>query len=134
VADKRTYAADTTVPVGRSRGEIDKLLRGWGCGAISWGDDYDHGVVQVSFRWQHDGRTWDARISMPQPKGETREDKQRRRQLHRILLIKLKSDLNCVEAGFVSAAVVFLPYLVGTSGLTAAERLEHTGVAGLLEG
>jgi hypothetical protein len=29
----RLYAQDTSVPIGRTRGEIDALLRGWACDA-----------------------------------------------------------------------------------------------------
>ena len=38
-----------------------------------------------------------------------------------------------VEAGAMSGPAVFLPHLIGASGMTPTERLEHHGVAGLLE-
>lgn len=34
----RRYAEDTSVSVGRSRGDIDDLLRAWGCTALQWGE------------------------------------------------------------------------------------------------
>ena len=51
----RRYAQDTSVSVGKSRGEIDELLRDWGCEAIRWSDDYRAGRVRLEFLWVRDG-------------------------------------------------------------------------------
>jgi predicted component of type VI protein secretion system len=58
---------------------------------------------------------------------------QRRRQSYRVLLLWLKAALNAVEAGLVSAAAVFLPWLEDAQGQTVAEvALPH--IAELMRG
>jgi hypothetical protein len=48
----RRFAEDTEVPVARSRGEIEKLLKDWGVDGMSWGDDFKSGVVTLHFIWE----------------------------------------------------------------------------------
>lgn len=37
----KRYAEDTRVPISRTRGEIDALLRAWRVDGIQWGDDFE---------------------------------------------------------------------------------------------
>jgi len=139
----RTFAQDTSVSVGRSRGEIDDLLRAWGCTGVMWADEYDIGRMSLQFRWPHDGVTYMARFTVTLESREKikkevdamrgswkaeltqkRIDERlaaRGRQEMRILLLWLKAALNAVEAGIVKAEEIFLPFLVGADGRTVAE-------------
>lgn len=136
----RRFAENTSVSVGRSRGELDDLLRRWGCHGICWADDYRAGRVVLEFTWEHDGVEYLARFSLEMPTDEMlREDARdgrsrkfseskyrkliegRGRQEHRILLLWIKAALNAVDAGIVNAATLFLPFLVGRTGETFAE-------------
>ena len=119
----RRYAATTDVPVSRSRAAIDKLLRQWGCSAIRWTDDFDSRVSMLEFTWTHEDVPYHARLKLDHrvPGASAKEQDQRSRSLHRVLLMKVKSDLNCVDAGLVTGVEVFLSHLVGADGRTVAE-------------
>ncbi len=131
-----TYAHDTTVPVARSRQEIDHLLRQWGCDGIQWTDDFRALASRLRFRWTFEGVTYAARLDVRMPPDEVliREFRrrptklqldarreQRLRSLHRVLLLTIKAQLNAVEAGLVTAVETFLPFLEDGEGRTIAE-------------
>ena len=136
----RRYAEDTSVPVSRSRGQIDDLLRQWGVDAIQWSEDYQDDRVTLRFVWQHRELRYSTRLSVQLPKraelakeaidGRTGQPSERKlrvlleargRQEHRLLLLWLKAALNAVDAGIVSAEALFLPFLEGKDGRTFAE-------------
>ena len=136
----RRFAQDTTVPIAKSRGEIDSLLRAWGCGQIQWSDDYERGRVRLQFVWQRQERAYLARFDLQLPSdadlrsrakdGRSQkfsEPKYRKlmegngRREHRALALFIKAALNAVEDGIISPEQVFLPYLVGRDGRTLAE-------------
>jgi hypothetical protein len=134
------FAEGTSVSMGKSRGEIDDLLRAWGCNGVSWLDDYEAGVVQLQFRWKREDLVYLARFTLRLPTedelraraldGRTKRFSQAKldalrkangQQEHRILLLWLKAAFNAVDAGIVDAAVLFLPFLVGQDGQTVAD-------------
>ena len=136
----RRFAEETSVPISRSRGEIDKLLRDWGATGIQWTDQFDLDCVTLQFIWPRDEERYMARFSVGLPSeqklaphavdgrsGRTSERKlaallvNRGRREHRVLLLWLKAALNAVDAGIVSAETIFLPFLVGRDGRTVAE-------------
>jgi len=136
----RRFAEDTAVPISRSRGEIDQLLREWGATGLQWTDEYDRDLVSLRFVWPHEGNRYMARFSIKLPSRNDFEgqaiDKRsqtvseaklerlmrgRGRQEHRVLLLWLKAALNAVDAGIVKAQEVFLPFLEGKDGRTVAE-------------
>lgn len=137
----RRYAQDTSVSVGRSRGEIDDLLREWNCDGIRWTDDYRTGRVRLEFLWSRDAAQYLARFDLRLPGeeelrrkaidlrtrkvSEVKQLKKAReaagRHEHRVLLLWLKAALNAVEAGLVDPAAIFLPFLVGSDGQTFAD-------------
>ena len=136
----RRFAEDTSVSVGRSRGELDDLLRTWGCHGIRWTDDYRAGRVVLEFTWDHEGLEYLARFSLEMPtedelREEARDGRSRKfsdaryrklveargRREHRVLVLWIKAALNAVDSGIVSAAALFLPFLVGGNGETVAE-------------
>lgn len=139
-----TYAKTTSVPIARSRAQIDELLQRWNCDAIRWTDDFRRGVVLLEFTWERleDGEplAYLARFELRLPTddalrleardgrsgafSQAKMDKLRAgrgRQEHRILLLWLTAAFNAVDAGLVDAATLFLPFLVGRDGQTVAE-------------
>jgi hypothetical protein len=140
----RRYAESTTVPIAKTRGEIDRLLHDWGCHQIVWGNDFQGGRFMLQFVWRHEGQDYLARFTvqlptdaelakMAQRKGSWRDSRPlagkleklreaRGRVEHRQLLLWLKAALNAVESGIIKAEQVFLPWLVTRDGRTVAER------------
>lgn len=136
----RRYAQETTVSVAKTRGEIDALLRRWGCDGIRWTDHYARGAIALEFIWHREDAEYLARFSIQLPsdkelRGEAKHQTtgrflqtkfeklqaSRGRQEHRLLLLWLKAALNAVDAGIVEPETIFLPFLVGRDGQTVAE-------------
>lgn len=134
------YAETTTVRVDKSRNEIDRLLRDWGCDGIRWTDHFAKGQVGLEFLWTHDDQEYLARFEITLPDDEALRSNARHassgaflpaklaklkesrgRQEHRLLLLWLKAALNAVDAGIIPAEVLFLPFLVGQDGQTVAQ-------------
>lgn len=141
----RRFAEDTSVPVAKSRGEIDELLRGWGAEGVQWTDEWSAGRVTVRFVWPSGEQKYSARFSLQIPtEKEIRTSNAvmigpswnrqvseprvrdalsaRGRREHRVLLLWLKAAFNAVDAGLVSAELIFLPFLEGKDGVTVGER------------
>lgn len=72
------YATTTTVQSGKSRGEVDALLRRWGCHQIMWADDFRAGRVLLRFVWEHEGTEYIARFPLKIPT----DDELRKRARH----------------------------------------------------
>lgn len=135
----RRYAQDTAVPVARTRGEIDKLLREWGATGIQWTDDFHDDRVTLRFAFNMDGLRYMARFSIGLQRtnevrractnryGKVAEAKfekaleARGKSEHRLLLLWLKAALNAVAAGIVPIQTLFLPFLEGKDGKTVGE-------------
>jgi len=153
----RRFAQDTEVSVGKSRAEIDELLRAWGCDAIRWTDSYATGQVTVEFVWRREEASYHARFSLRLPseeelRAEAIDGRTRRpsaskyekaraalgRREHRLLLLWLRAALNVVEEGIIPAEALFLPFLVARNGRTVAEtalpRLSTLLEAGTADG
>ena len=141
----RRYAQETSVPVSKSRGEIDSLLRTWGCDGIQWTDDFAHDRVQLRFIFARlvngdamrfmarftvaleplekvKARCIDGRSGRPSESKLADAIERRGRSEHRLLLLWLKAAFNAVDAGLVSPEALFLPFLEGRDGATVAER------------
>lgn len=153
---KRRFAKDTVVPIAKSRGEIDQLLRQWGCDAIQWTDEFSADRVTLRFAWHHDDIKYmarfavhlepirdedilDGRSKLPSPAKRAKAEAARGKREHRLLLLWLKAALNAVDAGIIDAATLFLPFLEDSMGKTIAEiavpklaQLPAGKVAGLL--
>lgn len=151
---RRRYAETTKVPIAQSRGEIDTLLRKWGCDGIQWTDEFTHNRVTLRFSWDHEGQPYMARFAITIPPidpddainhttGMVSESKQEKAEAkrgkveHRILLLWLKAALNAVEAGIISAETLFLPFIEDQTGQTVAEllvpqfaKIPHVGLLG----
>jgi hypothetical protein len=70
----RRYAEGTSVSVAQSRGEIDKLLRDWGCDQIIWADDHKEGRAMLRFLWENEGVQYIARFPLNIPTNEELEE------------------------------------------------------------
>jgi hypothetical protein len=148
----RRFAEDTAVPISRSRGEIDQLLRSWGAQGIQWTDDFEHDRVMLRFVWPRGEQRFMARFGIRLPgrkelerdaiDGRSGAVSERRLELlmqgrgkreHRVLGLWLKACLNAVDSGLVDSETLFLPFLEDRNGKTIAEiALPKLGV--LLEG
>lgn len=148
----RRYAEDTAVPISRSRGEVDKLLRDWKATGIQWTDDFEHDRVQLRFLWPRGEQRFMARFTLRLPSREELEPEakhaqsgrllpeklqrlldERGKREHRVLALWLKAALNAVDAGLVEAEALFLPFLEDRNGKTMAE-LAMPKLGLLLEG
>lgn len=129
----KKYAEGTTVPIAKSKGDIDKLLRDWGCDRIAWEEDFRAGVITLRFVWTKNEASYAARLSVRLPTlADIRERKDVRdgrngrinenrvqaalekngRPEMRLLLLWLKAAFNAVEAGLLEAETLFLPFFV----------------------
>lgn len=136
----RRYAENTAVPISRSRGEIDKLLRTWGATGIQWTDEFEHDRVTLRFIWPRGETRFTARFDLRLPTAKSLEpeaadkrngkilpDKLQRlldargKHEHRVLTLWIKAALNAVDAGIVPPEVLFLPFIENKLGKTVAE-------------
>ncbi len=141
----RAYA-NTTVAIGRSREEIDEILRKWGVGGIQWEDDFDEGYASLRFKWKRDGDEGAVLVARFRLDMETEEtllelaidkrtkqfsDKKydrlkadRGKREHRILLNLLKTMFEAIEDGIMPPEALLLPWLEDSTGKTVYEKLE----------
>lgn len=147
MAAPRAFANESSVPVDRTRAEINRLLTEWKCSSIGWTDHLAEQTVAVEFVWLREEKDekgfvtgnfcYRVRFSIGIPK---RRDKRRGewgqpplltenekaqawRSAHRLLLLKLKADLNAAAAGLAKAEEIFLPWMVGPDGKTVSDVL-----------
>lgn len=138
----KKYAAGTTISVEKSKGDISKLLREWGCERIAWEEDFKEGHIALLFVWRRDGQAYAARLEIKILTEEqarkdpanmdrrTEEPSEARvrdavaragRSEMRLLLLWLKAAFAAVDAGIISADIVFLPFFVVRSGQTVSD-------------
>lgn len=129
----KKYAAQTSIPVGKSKGEIDKLLREWGCTRIGWEENVKTGEVVLRFVWSKDQNVYAAKmvVKIPDEKSirarpEVLNERTGKpsdirvakaleaagRSELRILLLWLKAAFNAVEMGLTTAEIIFLPFFM----------------------
>ena len=143
MAKRRLFAEDSSVPVDRSRNEIRDLLAAWGCNAMGWTDHFAEAAVELGFIWDpaviarvgkghweltcvhcnwKDGfAAGTGEVYKVRMRVKVGSDPQAQRTAHRLLLLKIKGDLNAAQAGLVKAEEVFLPYIVDSHGRTVAD-------------
>lgn len=125
---RRGYAADTSVPVERSKQQIEQLLSKHGAEGFhtGWqsarGDD--PGWDAVEFLWKQ--RTIRFRLARPKATGyrpNVSAIEQKNRQRWRVLGLVIKAKLEAVDAGVAVFEEEFLPFIVTGDGRTVAEHL-----------
>lgn len=130
MTEPRIFAADTKVPVDKTKIEISNLLRDWGCLSMTWGEHMDPPAGILEFTWKNEGAIYRIRFTVVIPtknqKGQTYNAigmAQSARTSYRLLLLKLKADLNAVVAGLAKAEEILMPWMVDLNGKTIAEVL-----------
>lgn len=122
-----TYAAGTTVPVDRTRGEIERVLKKYGADQFAYAEE--PGRALIGFRMS--GFVVRMALPLPAPPDPKRATakavklcQQQTRQRWRCLLLIVKARLEAVASGVTSFEDTWLAHLVvpGT-GLTVGERV-----------
>jgi hypothetical protein len=124
------YAATTTVPVERTRGEIEQLLKAWGADAFAFGWDSTINATAVSFRIK--GVYYKFRVPLPDINdARYRYDRSHRRgtdqqvrnrlaqaerSAWRATLFVIKAKKESVESGIESFEQAFLPQVMLPDG------------------
>lgn len=130
------YAASTSVPVERSRGEIERILRAHGATAFTYGWDAREAVVmfemadrRILFRLPMPDRN-ERRFTHTEVRRERRSPEaaeaaweQACRANWRALLLVIKAKLEAVAAGIVTLETEFLAHVVLPDGSTVAEHI-----------
>lgn len=126
------FAESTSVPIERSKAEIERLLTKYGAAKFMHGWDAHRAVVQFEMR----GRL--VRVTLPIPvrddpkfragRGRTAADVDRRwmqeqRRRWRALLLVIKAKLEAVESGIVTFEEDWLAHFVLPGGRTVAEHV-----------
>jgi hypothetical protein len=120
------YAADTTVPVERSKAEIERLLTKYGADGYMAGWDGQASSAMIAFRF----KDRNIRMTLPMPKFadyKTRVSQGRidqdTRQRWRALLLVVKAKLEAVQSHVATFEQEFLPYIQMPDGRTVGETV-----------
>lgn len=134
-----TYAAKTTVPVERSRNEIEQTLARYGAEQFMYGWTQE-GAVIAFIVTTDSGQKRQVRFELPLPSRDDRrfthhsrglrtadaaerEWEQASRQRWRALLLIIKAKLEAVESGIMTFEDEFLSYTLLPSGETVSQWL-----------
>ncbi len=124
------YAENTSVPVERSKAEIERALERYGADGFMTGWDAQASTAMIAFRFKNRH----VRITLPLPKAgdytwqwRTTDNQKRERleqftrQRWRALLLVVKAKLEAVESKVSTFEQEFLPYIVMPDGRTIAD-------------
>lgn len=115
------YAENTSVPVDRSRSEIEKQLQRFGASGFGYGWEGSQEVIAFTYR----GKQVRLTLPMPSPSGfrtEAAREKERRRRWRSLAMV-IKALLVGVADDILSFEEAFLSYFVMPDGLTLGERI-----------
>lgn len=131
----RRFAAETSVPVSRTRDEIERLLTDHGASHFGYFNSPEGALIA----FQIDKRNVKLRISIPTAddpeikknekgwlRGKEQVEKlvaQGARQSWRVLLLVLKAKLEAVAAGISTIEQEFLSWIITPNGQTVGEVL-----------
>ena len=135
------YASKTSVPISRSRNEIERTLIRYGA------DEFFYGTclrgAAIGFKYK--GRCIKYNVPLPErgkyPQNKTGEQKWEKecRRSWRVLLLLIKAKLEAITAGHTTFEDEFLAQTCITGGQTVSEKLQpqiesmlHTGEMPLL--
>lgn len=151
----RSYAAGTSVPVERTRAEIDTLLSRNGAGSTAILNDEEKNLAAIAFTIK--GARFRLELPLPsfaetkpaagdEPRGwlswtdaarhtwRSNRFHQMRRERWRAVLLLLKSKLEIVRIGLSSVEREFMADMVLPGGATAYEALSEALRTGLISG
>lgn len=114
------YAKDTKVPVDRSRGEIEHVLRKYGCTAFAFGWQIG---AEAMIQFEYRGRN--VKLTIAATKGAFGQAARERaeRQRWRVLVLLVKAQIEAVENGLWSFEEAFLPWMLLGDGSTVAQKM-----------
>ena len=115
------YAENTSVPVDRSRTEIERQLQRFGATGFGYGWEGSVEVIAFTYRAKQVRLT----LPMPSPSGfrtEAAREKERRRRWRSLAMV-IKALLVGVDDDIISFEEAFLSYFVMPDGMTLGERL-----------
>ena len=112
------FAETTTVPVEKSRAEIERLCMRHGCSQFLSGVDYENHTARVQFKARE--RIVRFELTLPKRDGYRREKEyeQASRTKWRALLLVIKGKLESVESGIATFEEEFMPYIVMPNDVT----------------
>lgn len=135
------YAKNTSVPISRSKTQIEETLLRYGIGEFGMGTSpRGDGII-----FKKGDRMYKINVPNPDPDNYSTDARyeQARRQRWRILLLSIKAKLEEIEAGLISFDDQFLAYMALPDGSTVgdfmrlpenAEMLAKTKMPRLLVG
>lgn len=140
------YAANTRVPVDRSRHEIETILERYGADSFAYATRRGHAMIE--FDAHHRRIRFVMQLPDPAdheftrtPTGKTRAQTAAReayetatRQRWRALALLVKAKLEAVESGIVTFEDEFLPHTMLPSGRTVAEEMQPQIAAAYADG
>lgn len=110
------YASRTSVPVSRSRAEIENLVMRYGADQFGSAHDNKAARAMIQFRIA----SWLVRFLLPL--GDCNEQQQRQRW--RALALVIKAKLEAVESGIATIEEEFTSHLVMPDGKTVGEHIK----------
>lgn len=102
------YAANTSVPIDRSRAELEKMLVKHGAKRFASGWDEAHAHVQFDLR----DRRVRFHIPMVFPKTTKSKQEQLTRARWRAVVLVVKAKLEAIDSGVETFEEAFLPHIV----------------------
>jgi hypothetical protein len=137
VKNKRTYAACTSVTPGRSREEIDKMLRKYGATGFGYAEQDDNAAALM---FTLSGRTYRYLVAMPKlsdfthssrfayaRNGQTQAKAAYElavREKWRAIVATIKGKLIAVDTGIETFEEIFMARTVMTNGQVVADYIE----------
>jgi hypothetical protein len=120
------FAEKTSVPIDRTKGEIEKTLSKYHATGFVFGQTNDKAIVM--FEMQQKRIKFILPLAVAQKTKNTKghvlsqiQTDQENRRLWRCLLLSIKSKLECVESGISSFEEEFLSHIVLPNGQTMGE-------------
>jgi hypothetical protein len=114
------YASKTSVPVDRTRREIESVLERYGADQFISG--WESGRSMLGFRIKNRMVRFELILPPPDPRRQVKID-QETRQRWRALLLVIKAKLEAVESNISTLEKEFLAHLVLPNNQTVAEAL-----------
>lgn len=110
------YAERTTVPVDKTKTEIEKTLSKYGARSFAYFTEVGRAIVVFE---AHDRRI---RFDLPLPEGENEAARKVQRQRWRALLLCIKAKLESVESKIETFEDAFLAHVVMPDGVTVGQH------------
>lgn len=111
-----TYAARTTVPIDKTRLEIEKTMVRYGATHFATFSEPERAMIAFRMKDRN------VRFNLPLP---TRMSDQDKRSRWRALLLVIKAKLESVDSKIETFEEAFLPHIVMTDGRTVYESIKE---------